>query len=67
MKIGDKIIVTRALGYPVVKAHPDITGQVVVVTYVDNILTSFPYKIKFNNVYYWVEGVPYSPLMLELL
>lgn len=65
LRIGDKIIVTKVL-----TTHPEgafIIGEILEITYIDTILDTFPFAIRYDYKKYWVEGVPYSPLMMELM
>jgi hypothetical protein len=65
LKIGDRIIVTEVL-----TSHPEasfIIGEIIEISYIDTVLDTFPFAISYNGRKYWVDGVPYSPLMMELM
>lgn len=66
LKIGDKIIVTDVLTSCSDK-RIQVMGKVFEVKYVDTILNTFKFQITYNNIQFWVEGIPYSPLMAELM
>ena len=66
LKIGDKIIVTDVLTSCSDK-RIQVMGKVFEVKYVDTILNTFKFQITYNNIQFWVEGIPYSPLMAELV
>lgn len=64
--VGDLIIVTSAL-----TSMPEFSnyliGKVFEIVSIDTVLEGHPYYITSGDRSFWVEGVPYSPLMLELL
>ena len=65
LKIGDKIIVMKVL-----TSQPDIDyiiGEVLQIEFIDTIFDRFPFAVSYNGRKYWVEGVTYSTLMLELM
>lgn len=66
IKIGDKIIVTGVLTSCSDK-RIQVMGKVFEVKYVDTILNTFKFEIIHNNRTLWVDGIPYSPLMAELM
>jgi hypothetical protein len=63
IKVGDLIIITDALTS---RTIPDLRGSIAMVLFIDDVLLTYPYKIKKNGMTLWVEGVPYSPLIAEL-
>lgn len=63
--VGDLIIVTSALTS--MPHYSYLIGEVFEIVAIDIILNGYPYKIQVGDRSFWVEGVPYSPLMLELL
>jgi len=65
IKVGDLIIVTSGL-----LSDPYLVGTVQKVQEIDD--HAFPLKLPFkvilsNGDSYWVNGIPHSPLMMELL
>ena len=66
VKIGDLIIVTSAL-----TSMPEFSnyliGKVFEIVSIDTVLEGYPYYIRSGDRSFWVEGIPYSPLMLELV
>jgi hypothetical protein len=65
VKIGDFIIVTKVLFSECENSH---LHKVLKVERIDNLLTGYyPYCVRYNGFEYWVEGIPYSPLMMELV
>jgi hypothetical protein len=62
---GDLIIVTNVLTSFEAKATR-LIGTVQKVIIVDTIGFNYLYLIKVNDVSYWVDGIPYSSLVMEL-
>lgn len=68
LEAGDFIIVTDVLGSELgLNNGYCIIGLSLKVAYVDTYLSTYPYKVEYNDRSYWVEGLPYSPLMAELI
>ena len=66
LKIGDKIIITDFLSfiYPCL----DYEGKIAEIIEInENSMFGFPFKVSINNIHFWVDGIPYSSLMMELL
>lgn len=68
---GDRVIVIMVLYLNVESKYTtkakDIMNSVHEVVEVDRTGGTFPYKIEVENSIFWVEAVPYSSLMLELV
>lgn len=66
VKVKDKIIITDAL---VVNKEVlnKIIGKTAKIIKIDTYLPTFPYKVQVEDTFYWVEGIPYSSLMMELV
>jgi hypothetical protein len=68
LKVGDDIIVTKALW--LVEPLVQLIGTRQKITQIDCShfpFQTYPYKIlAVNNKPYWVEGIPYSSLIEEL-
>lgn len=66
VKVKDKIIITDAL---VVNKESlnNIIGKTARIIKIDTHLPTFPYKVQIEDTFYWVEGIPYSSLMMELV
>lgn len=71
LKVGDLIIVTEILFFYNLDKYTDkaksITNSVQTIIQVDCTGCPYPYKIEDEDNYFWIEGIPYSPLMMELL
>lgn len=68
LEIGDYLIVTDVLGSELgINNGICIIGLSLKVEYIDTYLNTYQYKVEYNNRTYWVEGIPYSPLLAELL
>lgn len=67
LKIGDKIIITKILQPN--NYYNYLIGTVQTIDNIDIYEDPYPYRItiKKSDIFFWVEGVPYSSLMLELL
>lgn len=66
IKVKDKIIITDALVINK-KSLNKVISKTARIIKIDTHLTTFPYKVQVENIFYWVEGVPYSSLMEELV
>lgn len=65
IKVNDKIIIVDMLS---VNSREGIIGKTAVVEYIDKMLPNyFPYRVDINNQIYWVQGIPHSSLMEELI
>ena len=64
LKVGDEIIVTDVLQICKNLDHLKLTVHKIYSSAPIDIY--FPYQIEVNRILYWVEGIPYSPLMMEL-
>ena len=76
LKEGDQVIVTMVLyvGIPSIgipskysTTAKDLMSSVHKVVQVDRSGAPFPYKIEVGKSTFWVEGVPYSSLIRELM
>lgn len=71
LKTGDLIIVTEVLHFYRVDRYTakakSLINSVQEIKQIDWTGCPFPYKIEDGNDCFWVEGIPYSSLMLELL
>lgn len=71
LKTGDLIIITNVLlFYPKNqdKSYREkLINSVHKISEIDWTDGPFPFKIEAEGGSYWVEGVPYSPLMVELV
>lgn len=65
LKVGDKIIVVDVLQIGNRLDHLKFTIQKILSIHSPS--DYYPYRIEINNSFYWVEGIPYSPLIMELL
>ena len=65
IKVYDKIIITDALILNQRNANK-LIGQVAVVIGISRYSKIFPYRVEIYDTIGWVEGIPYSSLMLEL-
>lgn len=65
LKVGDKIIITKVLT-PSLSDREKLIGTISTIKYIDVILDSYPFLI-FETQEFWVEGIPYSPLLEELM
>lgn len=66
VKVKDKIIITDALVRNKELLNK-IIGKTARIIKIDTHLPSFPYKVQIEDTFYWVEGIPYSSLMMELV
>lgn len=66
IKVKDKIIITDALILNKESLN-NIIGKTARIIKIDNHLKTYPYKVQVEDTFYWVEGIPYSSLMLELV
>jgi len=60
--VGSKIIILHSLN-----RTEDFSGKVGFLIYIYIGCGSWPYKLVVDSVYVWADGVPYSPLMAELV
>ena len=71
LKTDDLIIVTEVLHFYSLDSYTtkakSLANSVQRIIQVDCTGCPYPYKIKVREDTFWVEGVPYSSLMLELL
>ncbi len=71
LKTGDLIIVTEVLVINLKNIYSIKAKNIINTTHkikqVDCTGCPFPYKIEVGNSTFWVEGVPYSSLMMELV
>ena len=72
LKEGDQVIVTMVLYVVNIPSKystiaKDLISSVHKVVEIDRTVATFPYKIKVGNSTFWVEGVPHSSLMMELV
>jgi len=68
LEVGDDIIVTRVLFINLPFTQLIGTKQSIIqVDYSDFPYRTFPYKILVADKSFWVEGIPYSSLMMELV
>lgn len=71
LKTGDLIIVTDVLYFPQLNKNTakakSLFNSVHAITQVDFTGCPFPYKIEVGNSTFWVEGIRYSSLMMELM
>lgn len=71
IKEGNQVIVTMVLYINIESKYSatakDLMNSVHEVIEVDRTGAPYPYKIKVGNSTFWVEGVPYSSLMMELV
>ena len=71
LKEGDQVIVTMVFYINIESKYStiakDLISSVHKVVEIDRTGATFPYKIKVGNSTFWVEGVPYSSLMMELV
>lgn len=72
LKEGDQVIVTMVLYVVNIPSKystiaKDLISSVHKVVEIDRACATFPYKIKVGNSTFWVEGVPHSSLMMELV
>jgi hypothetical protein len=71
IKKGDKVIVTDVLYIQIESKYSfkakDLISSVHKVLEVDTTGAPYPYKIEVDNSTFWVEGIPYSSLMMELI
>jgi hypothetical protein len=65
LKIGDKIIVTDILQVGKSLDHLKFTIQEI--SSIHSPEDYYPYRIETDTSFHWVEGIPYSPLVMELL
>ena len=66
VKVMDAIIITDALILNK-QSLDEVIGKVAIVRKIDTYLKTYPYKVQIENTFYWVEGIPYSSLMMELV
>jgi hypothetical protein len=74
LKVGDDIIVTKVLSKvsAAIKAKSIIgtKHKIIRIDFIDFIgfeFQTYPYQILINGSTFWVEGIPYSSLMMELV
>ena len=71
LKEGDQVIVTMVLYINIESKYSttakDLMSSVHKVVQVDRSGAPYPYKIKVGKSTFWVEGIPYSSLMMELM
>ena len=74
LKEGDQIIVTTVLSFNIPSkpskhytTAKNLISSVHKVVEIDRTGATFPYKIEVGNSTFWVEGVPYSSLIRELM
>ena len=72
LKEGDQVIVTMVLYVVNIPSKyssiaKDLISSVHKVVEIDRSGATFPYKIKVGNSTFWVEAIPYSSLMMELM
>lgn len=72
LKEGDQVIVTMVLYVVNIPSKysttaKDLMSSVHKVVQVDRSGAPFPYKIEVGKSTFWVEGVPYSSLIRELM
>lgn len=68
LEVGDYLIVTNVLGSELgINNGTCIIGLALKIQFIDTYLSTYPYKVEYNNRNYWVEGLPYSPLIAELI
>ena len=71
LKTGDLIIVTDVLYFSQLNTNTakakSLFNSVHAITQVDCTGCPFPYKIEVKNSTFWVEGIRYSSLMMELM
>ena len=72
LKEGDQVIVTMVLYVVNIESEystiaKNLMSSVRKVVEIDRTGATFPYKIKVGKSTFWVEGVPYSSLVAELL
>ena len=71
IKEGSQVIVTRVLYIKIESNYSataiDLMNSVHKVVEVDRTGAPYPYKIIVEDSTFWVEGVPYSSLILELM
>lgn len=71
LKEGDQVIVMMVFYINIYSEYSttakDLMGSVRKVLQIDRSGAPYPYKIKVGKSTFWVEGVPYSSLVAELL
>lgn len=71
LKEGDQIIVTRVFSpsnfTPYSTIAEDLISSMHKVVQIDRSGAPYPYQIEVGKSTFWVEGVPYSSLMMELV
>lgn len=71
LKEGDQVIVTMVFYINIYSEYSttakDLIGSVRKVLQIDRLGGPYPYKIKVGKSTFWVEGVPHSSLMMELV
>lgn len=71
MRTGDLLIVTEVLHYYQVNRYTNkaksLVNSVHKIIQIDCTGCPYPYKIEVGEDTFWVEGLPYSPLMMELM
>ena len=71
LKTGDLIIVVDVLHYYQINSYTSkaksLINSVQEIKQTDCTGCPYPYKIEVGEDTFWVEGIPYSSLMLELL
>ena len=69
--VGDLIIVTDVLYFPQLNTNTakakSLFNSVHTITQVDCTGCPYPYKIEVGHSTFWVEGIRYSSLILELM
>ena len=68
LRVGDDIIVTDILC--IIQPAAKLIGTkhtIIQLDCTDFPFQTYPYKIVVAGKSYWVEGIPYSPLILELM
>jgi len=68
LKVGDKIIVTDVLVFNDHSASQDhLKFTIQEISLIHSPEDCYPYIIETDTALHWVEGIPYSPLVMELL
>lgn len=68
LEVGDDIIVTKVLFIkPPFTQLVGTKHTIIQVDYSDFPFRSYPYKIVVADKSFWVDGIPYSSLMMELV
>jgi hypothetical protein len=71
LKTGDLVIVTEILHFNTQEKYSikakSLVNSVHKITQIDWTGCPYPYKIEVGNSTFWVEGIRYSSLILELM